>query len=65
MTTTDLIDLLQKSETGTSGRSREVRIYKRDENGELVNVLKESDIIEILSLGDGCAGAELSLVISK
>lgn len=65
MTTTDLIKLLQKLEKGASGASREITIYKEDETGELVSLMKESDTIEFLSSGDGCAGAELSLIIKE
>ncbi len=64
MTTTELIELLQKLEKGASGESREITIYKEVEAGELVNLMKESDTIEFLSSGDGCSGAELSLLIN-
>lgn len=63
MTTTELINLLQNSEKGASNRSREIRIYTKGENGELIPVMNESDSIEVLSTGDGCAGAEISLII--
>ncbi len=65
MTTTELIKLLQKLEKAASGASREITIYKEDETGELVSLMKESDTIEFLSSGDGCAGAELSLFIKE
>ena len=65
MTTTELIKLLQKLEKGGSGESREITIYKEDEAGELVSLMKETDTIEFLSSGDGCAGAELSLIIKQ
>lgn len=65
MNTTELIKLLQKLEKGASGRSRKISIYKKDETGELVSLMKESDTIEFLSSGDGCAGAELSLIIKQ
>lgn len=64
MTTTELIKILQKVEKGTSGRSRNISISRIDDNGELVNVVNESDILTIASTGDGCAGAELNLVIN-
>lgn len=65
MTTTELINLLQKVEKGVSDRSREITIYKEDETGELTSLMKEKDLIEILSTGDGCAGAEISLIIKQ
>jgi hypothetical protein len=65
MTTTELIELLQKTEKGASGRSREIRIYTEDENGDLISLMQESDSIDILSTGDGCAGAEISLIIKQ
>jgi len=65
MTTTELIKLLQKLEKGASGKSREISVYKRDEMGELVRLMKETDTFEFLSSGDGCAGAELSLIIKQ
>lgn len=65
MTTTELINLLQKVEKGSSGRSREIRIYTKDKKGALKKVvIKETDKLEIVSTGDGIAGAELSLVIN-
>jgi hypothetical protein len=65
MTTTDLIKLLQSVEKGASGRSREIRISTQNKNGAIKNtVLKETDTLEIVSTGDGIAGAELSLVIN-
>ncbi len=65
MTTTELINLLQKVEKGASGRSREIRIYTKDKKGALKKVvIKETDKLEIVSTGDGIAGAELSLVIN-
>lgn len=63
MTTTELIKLLQNVEKGASGRSREISIYTENINGEEICIMKESDTIEINSTGDGCAGAELSLII--
>ena len=65
MTTTELIKLLQQVEKGASGRSREIRIYTKDKKGVLKKaVIKEVDNLEIVSTGDGVAGAELSLVIN-
>lgn len=64
MTTTELIKLLQKAEKGASGRSRNISISRIDDNGELVDVVKKSDILSIASTGDGCAGSELNLVIN-
>lgn len=63
MTTTELIEILKTVEKGASGRSREITIYKRDKKGRLKRILSENEKIEILSTGDGCAGAELSLII--
>lgn len=65
MTTTELIELLQKYEKGATGRSREIRIYTKDMNNDLTSVVNESDSIDFLSSGDGCAGAELSLIIKQ
>lgn len=66
MTTTDLIKLLQSVEKGASGRSREITIYKQDQNGKLEEViLTENQKIEIFSTGDGIAGSELSLVVKQ
>ena len=65
MTSTELIELLQKLEKGASGESCETTIYKEDGAGELVCLMKESDAIKFLSSGDGCAGSELSLVIKE
>jgi hypothetical protein len=65
MTTTELIQLLQRVEKGASGRSREITIYTQNKKGKLKKtVLKETDKLEIISTGDGIAGAELSLVIN-
>jgi len=64
MTTTELIKLLQRVEKGASGRSREIRIYTENKEGEIFEVLNEEGTVRILSTGDGCAGAELSLVLN-
>ncbi|MBD8348594.1 hypothetical protein [Dysgonomonas sp. HGC4] len=63
MTTTELIKLLQKLEKGASGRSREISIYTKDESGEEVCIMRESHTLVFGSSGDGCAGAELQLII--
>jgi hypothetical protein len=65
MTTTELIKLLQSVEKGASGRSREITIYKRGRKGELELIISWNERLEILSTGDGCAGAELSLIITN
>ena len=65
MTTTELIELLQKVEKGASGRSRNITIYTKNKKGVLKKaVLKEDDILKIVSTGDGAAGAQLALVIN-
>lgn len=64
MTTTELIKLLQTIEKGASNRSREITIYKRDKKGKLKQIVFRNENIEILSTGDGCIGAELSLIIN-
>ncbi len=65
MTTTELIQLLQRVEKGASGRSRNISIYTKNKKGTLIKtVLKEEDFIEIASTGDGVAGAQLALVIN-
>lgn len=64
MTTTELIQLLQKVEKGASGRSREITIYTQTKKGALKKaVLREVDKLEIVGTGDGVAGAEISLAI--
>lgn len=65
MTTTELIKLLQSVERGASGTSREITIYKRDRKGELELIISRNEKLKILSTGDGCAGAELSLIINN
>lgn len=58
MTTTELIKLLKSIEKGSSGRSREISFkYKR-------TLISEPDII-INSTGDGCAGAEVTLLLEE
>ena len=65
MTTTELIQLLQRVEKGASGRSRKITIYTQTKKGKLKKtVLNETDKLEIISTGDGVVGAELSLVIN-
>lgn len=61
MTTTDLITILKHVEKGASGRSREISIY----NKKGKRILSDKQMLDILSCGDGCAGAELSLVIKS
>lgn len=65
MTTTELIKLLERMEKGVSGRSREIRIYKRNKRGKFFILMDESEYIEVASTGEGCAGAEISLFITK
>ena len=65
MTTTELIKMLQSVEKGASNRSREITIYKRDRKGRLKQILSRNEKLEILSTGDGCAGAELSIIITN
>lgn len=65
MTTTELIEILKTVEKGASGRSREISIYKRNRKGELELIISRNERFEILSTGDGCAGAELSLIITN
>lgn len=66
MTTTALIELLKKVEKGASGRSREITIYTQTNSGKSKKaVLRERDVLEISGTGDGCLGAELSLVIKN
>jgi hypothetical protein len=65
MTTSELIQLLQRVEKGASGRSRNISIYTKNKNGSLKKaVLKEENFLEIVSTGDGVAGAQLALVIN-
>jgi hypothetical protein len=64
MTTTELIELLQKYEFGASGRSREIKIYKR-KNKNIIKVLLEKDKLELYSTGDGVCGSEISLIINN
>lgn len=61
MTTTELIKILQSLEKGASGRSREISIYYTNKNGRMK--FKSLPKIEVVSTGDGCAGAELTLLI--
>ena len=61
MTTTELIDLLQKVEKGASGRSREISLSVKKKNGE-VKFIGEP-IITLVSTGDGVAGAQIHLMI--
>lgn len=61
MTTTELIDLLQKIEKGASGRSREISVSVKKENGEVKFI--GSPIITLVSTGDGVAGAQVHLMI--
>ncbi len=61
MTTTELIKMLQSIEKGASGRSREISIYYTDINGCMK--FKADPTFEITSTGDGCAGAEVTLLI--
>lgn len=63
MTTTELIKLLQRVEHGASGRPREIRIYEKAPDEILEDIMVDSERLEILSTGDGIAGAELSLII--
>lgn len=65
MTTTELIVLLKNHEHGFTGRPREISLQKMKKNGLLVDVMKEEEVLIFSSSGDGCAGAELSLVISN
>jgi hypothetical protein len=60
MTTTELIKLLQQVEKGASGRSREISIFLH----EKMTFLDRPDI-SIYGTGDGCAGAELRLLIRE
>ena len=62
MTTTELIEILQKVEKGASGRSREISLYIEDENE--VDFIPSPDI-KLNSTGDGCLGAELTLMVTK
>lgn len=64
MTTTELIELLQKHEYGASGRPREITIYRSKKKG-IQKVLDESEILVIDGTGDGIAGAELSLMVTE
>jgi len=58
MTTTDLIDVLQRLEKGASGRSREISFYiGAGCEAEFISIPN----IEVDSTGDGIAGAELTL----
>jgi hypothetical protein len=57
MTTTELIDLLERVERGASGRSREISVYIGEE-------FISCPEIKIDSAGDGCAGAQLTLSIN-
>ncbi|MCP4665158.1 MAG: hypothetical protein GY849_02235 [Deltaproteobacteria bacterium] len=63
MTTTELITLLKKGEFGASGRPREITISKVWQNGIRKSIIKEDDELIFDSSGDGCAGAELGLII--
>lgn len=58
MTTTELIDVLQRLEKGVSGRSREISFYI-GEGCEAQFI--PSPKIEVNGTGDGVAGAEITL----
>jgi hypothetical protein len=58
MTTTELIILLNKLEYGASGRAREITFYNKKGKKLGCNV-------KLISTGDGCAGAEIDLMIYK
>lgn len=60
MTTTDLIEALQRLERGASGRSREISFYiGAGCEAEFI----PNPVIEVDGTGDGIAGAELTLRI--
>lgn len=64
MTTTELIELLQKVEKGASGRSREISVSVKKKNGEVKEVKFIGEpIITLVSTGDGVAGAQIHLMI--
>lgn len=58
MTTSDLIKLLKSIEFGASGRAREISITTS-------NVFMSKPDFKVNSTSDGCAGAELSLLIEE
>lgn len=62
MTTTELIEVLKRLEKGASGRSREISFWVGGEHeGQFIS----SPEIEVLSTGDGIAGAEITLLLTK
>ena len=62
MTTTELIELLQKVEKGASGRSREISLYIGI--GCEAAFIPERDIF-VDSTGDGIGGAEVALRVQE
>jgi hypothetical protein len=71
MTTTELIYLLKKYEFGASGRPRELAIFRRDNKTDADGchqqrfVLNREDELVFTGSGDGCAGAQLDLLITE
>ena len=62
MTTTELIDVLQRLEKGASGRSREISFQLgKDIKSKFIS----SPNIEVDSTGDGVAGAQITLKITN
>lgn len=60
MTTTELIEVLQRLEKGASGRSREISFYV---GGGCEAEFIAAPVIEVDSTGDGVSGAEITLRI--
>lgn len=62
MTTTDLIELLQRMEKGASNRSREISLILRNTKTEEELFVSSPDI-EISSAGDGTTAVGLTLLV--
>lgn len=63
MTTTELIELLQKVEKGASGRSREISLSVKGKKGKVKFIGLPT--IKLESTGDGIAGAQIHLLIES
>lgn len=62
MTTTELIELIQRVEFGASNRPREIHWSVYDVNGNIKDIAYNVDI-KVIGSGDGVAGADLELLI--
>jgi len=62
MTTTELIEVLQRLEKGSSGRSREISFsVGKDIKAKFI----PSPNIKVDSTGDGIAGAQITLLLTN